>query len=68
MGTGLVAGLIGAAGLSRYTTSLLFAVKPSDSGVYIGGSVLFLVIGLVAYYLPDRRAAKIDPMVALRVD
>ncbi len=48
MGTGLVAGLIGAAGLSRYTTSLLFAVKPSDPGVYIGGSVLFLVIGLVA--------------------
>ena len=43
-----MAGLIGAAGLSRCMTSLLFAVKPSDSGVYIGGSVLFLVIGLVA--------------------
>ncbi len=68
VGTGLVAGLIGAAVLSRYMTSLLFAVKPSDPIVYIGVSGLLLVVALLASYLPARRAAKIDPMEALRVE
>ena len=68
VGVGLIAGLIGAAVLSRYMTSLLFAVKPSDPVVYIGVSLLLLVVALLASYLPSQRAAKIDPIEALRVD
>lgn len=63
---GLVAGLIGTFFLSRYLTSLLFGVKPADPLVYGGVSLVLLLVALLASYLPARRAAKIDPMVALR--
>jgi len=68
VGTGLVAGLIGAAVLSRYMTSLLFGVKPSDPIVYLSVSLLLFVVALLASYLPAKRAAKIDPMEALRAE
>lgn len=63
---GLVAGLIGTLFLSRYLTSLLYEVKPADPLVYGGVSLVLLLVALLASYLPARRAAKIDPMVALR--
>jgi predicted permease len=63
---GVVLGLVGAALLSRSMTTLLFNVQPTDPAVY--GSVSFVLIGvaLLASYLPARRAARIDPLVALR--
>jgi predicted permease len=63
---GLVAGLIGAGLLSRYMTSLLFEVKPADPVVYLGVSLLLLLVAALASYGPARRASRIDPMVALR--
>jgi predicted permease len=65
---GLVAGLVGAGLLSRYMTSLLFDVKPADPVVYVGVSLVLLLVALLASYLPARRAARIDPMVALRCE
>jgi putative ABC transport system permease protein len=65
-GIGLAIGLAGAFGLSRFMTSLLFAVKPTDPAVYVAVSAVLIVVALLASYLPARRAAKIDPLVALR--
>lgn len=65
---GLIVGLICAWLLSRYITSLLFQVQPSDPVVYVGVALVLLLVALLASYLPARRAAKIDPMVALRTE
>ena len=65
---GLVVGLAGAGLLSRYLTSLLFEVKPTDPLVYAGVSVLLLLVVALASYLPARRAARIDPLEALRAE
>ncbi len=63
---GIVLGLVGAAVLSRYMTTLLFNVRPTDPGVYAAVSFVLLAVALLASYLPARRAARIDPLVALR--
>jgi putative ABC transport system permease protein len=65
---GLVVGLVGAWLVSRTMTSLLFQVTPSDPIVYASVSMLLLLVAALASYLPARRAARIDPMVALRVE
>jgi ABC-type lipoprotein release transport system permease subunit len=64
----LVVGLVGAALLSHTITSLLFQVQPTDPIVYAGVTMLLLLVALLASYLPARRAARINPMVALRTD
>lgn len=65
-GIGVVLGLAGAALLSRYMTSLLFGVKPTEPLVYAAVSLVLLAVALLASWLPARRAAKIDPLIALR--
>jgi predicted permease len=65
-GVGIALGLAGAFLLSRSMTSLLFGVKPTDPLVYGLVSLVLIVVALLASYLPARRAAKIDPLVALR--
>jgi predicted permease len=67
-GVGLAIGLGGAFFLSRYMRSLLFEVPPTDPLSFGGVSLLLLLVALVASWLPARRAARIDPMVALRVE
>jgi ABC-type antimicrobial peptide transport system permease subunit len=67
-GVGLIIGLGGAFFLSRYMRSLLFEVPPTDPLSFGGVSLLLLLVALLASWLPARRAAKIDPMVALRVE
>jgi predicted permease len=67
-GLGLVIGLAGALMLSRFMSSLLFDVRPSDPVAFGAVSVLLLLVALLASWLPARRAAKVDPMVALRCE
>jgi predicted permease len=65
-GMGVVLGLIGAALLSRSMTTLLFNVRPTDPIVYASVSFVLIGVALLASYLPARRAARIDPLIALR--
>ncbi|HUG09497.1 MAG TPA: ABC transporter permease [Opitutaceae bacterium] len=65
-GIGVLIGLVGALFLSRAMTSLLFEVKPTDPVVYAAVALVLIAVALVASYLPARRAARIDPLVALR--
>ena len=63
---GIVIGTAGAVAVTRYMTTLLFGVKPIDVVTFVAvGAVLALVV-LIACVVPARRAAKIDPLEALR--
>jgi predicted permease len=66
--TGLLIGLVTVPAISRYVASLLFGLQPYDA-VSIGSAVFTLTaVALLAGYLPARRAAKVDPMIALRYE
>jgi len=64
---GVVLGLGGAVALTRLLQDLLFQVSPTDPPTFIGIAILFVLVALTASYIPARRAARVDPMVALRV-
>jgi putative ABC transport system permease protein len=63
---GLAAGIAGAFALTRLIKTLLFQVEPTDLSTYVAVSVLLTLAALLACYVPARRAARIDPQVALR--
>ncbi len=63
---GLVLGLAGALAATRFLATLLFGVRATDPSTFLGVSALLLAVGLLASYLPARRATKVDPMTALR--
>ncbi|HYN05923.1 MAG TPA: ABC transporter permease [Vicinamibacterales bacterium] len=63
---GVVLGLIGAAALSRSLDSLLFGVRPLDPQTYLMAGLGLVVVGLAAASVPAARAARIDPVRALR--
>ena len=64
---GLVIGLLGALALTGTMTTLLSdGIAATDPPTYLGVSLLIVAVGLLATYLPARRATRIDPMVALR--
>ena len=63
---GLVVGGAVAVALSRSLASFLFETEPTDAGVFAMVSLVFVVTGLAACYVPARRAMAVDPLVALR--
>jgi putative ABC transport system permease protein len=65
---GVAVGLAGAVVLTRFLVSLLFGVLPTDAGTIMVVSLGLIGVALIAAYLPARRAAKVDPMVALRCE
>jgi ABC-type antimicrobial peptide transport system permease subunit len=65
---GVAIGVAAGVALSRYLSSLFFAVSPASPATYVEVSLLMLVIALVACYLPAARAARVNPMVALRYE
>ena len=64
---GILLGIAGSLALTRVIKDLLFATSATDPLTFLGIAALFLVVALFAAYFPARRAARIDPMVALRV-
>lgn len=65
---GLVLGVAAAMSLTRLMSTLLFGVGPMDPITYVAVSFVLGTVALVATYLPARRAARVDPVVALRTD
>ena len=65
---GIAAGMAGAFALTRVLQSLLFQVSTTDPAIFTAVPFLLCAIALFATYLPARRAAKVDPIVALRYE
>jgi ABC-type antimicrobial peptide transport system permease subunit len=63
---GIVMGLIGAVALTRVMTSLLFGVGATDVLTFASVAAALAAVGLMAVFIPARRATQVDPIVALR--
>jgi ABC-type antimicrobial peptide transport system permease subunit len=68
LAAGLVSGLIAAYGIGRVIESQLFGVKASDPFVFFIAAGLLVGVALLAGWLPSRKAAGVDPIVALRYE
>ncbi len=66
--TGVALGLFGALWLTRLLQQLLFEVEPTDPLTYVGVAVVLSLAALVACYVPACRAARVDPIIALRTE
>ncbi len=65
---GVAAGIGAALGVTRLLASLLYNVRPTDAVTFSAVAAILIFVGLIACFLPARRAASIDPMVALRAE
>jgi putative ABC transport system permease protein len=65
---GVSIGLVAAAAGARLLQSLLFGIEALDVGTFVAVGIAFALVAILASYLPARRATRVDPVVALRVD
>ena len=65
---GAAIGVAGALAVTRFAEKLLYGVTPDDPATFAGVALLLLTVATLAAWLPARRAAKVDPMVALRCE
>jgi ABC-type antimicrobial peptide transport system permease subunit len=65
---GITIGLVSAFGLTRFISSLLYEVSPSNPVAFLGAAAMLFAIALIASYIPARRAGRIDPVETLRTD
>ena len=63
---GAILGLLGSLGLMRLLSSQLFGIKPTDPVTFALSALLMIVVAACASYIPALRAARVDPMIALR--
>ena len=66
VGAGLALGLVAAVWLSRFTASFLYGIVPTDPVTFVGVPLLLTAASLASLFIPARRAARIEPMRALR--
>jgi ABC-type antimicrobial peptide transport system permease subunit len=66
VGIGLVVGVLASLALTKTAASLLYELKPNDPLTIAMATLVLMVVALIAGYLPARRAAHVDPMIALR--
>jgi putative ABC transport system permease protein len=67
-GIGVAAGIAGALLLTRFLSSLLFGVEPTDPFTFVAIGFLMLIVAIISSYIPARRAARIDPVISLRTE
>jgi putative ABC transport system permease protein len=67
-GIGVAIGLVGALAVTRFLRTMLFGVSPFDPISFVGVALALTAIALLASYIPARRAAKVDPVEALRYE
>jgi ABC-type antimicrobial peptide transport system permease subunit len=67
-GTGIAVGLVAAFLLTRVVASLLYGISPSDPLTFIGVPIALIAMATLSSYFPARRAARVDPMEALRYE
>jgi len=65
---GVIVGLAGAVGVTRVLQTFLFGVTPTDPAAFTIVTLLLMAVGLMAAWLPARRATRIDPWAALRAE
>ena len=68
IGCGLVIGLLGALGMTRGMSAMLYQISPTDPFTFAAVAVLLTITALLACYLPARTAMRLDPVEALRTE
>jgi putative ABC transport system permease protein len=66
--SGIAVGLVGAALLTRFMQALLYRTEPTDLPTFVAVAIVLSCVAIIACYIPARRAANVDPMVALRYE